>query len=198
MNETKNTSAGLGLGIAGLVLGILSFPFGIMGCTFILALVLGILGITLSAVGYTQAKQANGSTGLIIAALIISILGTSFALIRLTNSASRSVDRFENWKLKLEEFENKSDEYGNSFEDAFQEGFKDEYGEDKEANLEDLENDLDQLEKDLENAGEEIEKAFNDLSDEEKARRLGRATGKALREFVDELQDSVGETEDEK
>ena len=73
MNETKNPSAGMGLGIAGLVLGIISIPFGIMGCTFILALVMGILGITLSAVGYSQARQANAQTGLIIAALIISI-----------------------------------------------------------------------------------------------------------------------------
>jgi len=197
MNESKNPSPGLGLGIAGLVLGIFSIPLGIMGCTFILALVLGILGITLSAVGYSQAKQADASTGLIIAALIISILGTSFALIRLTHSASRSVDIFDGWKNKLEKLEQKSNEYGNSFENAFEEGFKEEFDEDLELNLEDLENDLDQLEKELENAGDEIEKAFEDLPDEEKARRLGKATGKALREFVNELQDTVVEEKDE-
>ncbi len=191
MNNSKNPSAGLGLGIAGLVLGIISIPFGIMGCTFMLALVMGILGITLSAVGYSQAKQANASTGLIIAALIISILGTSFALIRLTHSTSKSIDIFDNWKIKLEEFEGRSDEFGDSFENAFEEGFKEEYEEDIDLDFDELENNLDRLERDLENMGDDIEKAFENLSDEEKARRLGKATGKALRGFVDELSDTV-------
>lgn len=192
MNEVKNPSAGMGLGIAGLVLGILSFPFGILGCTFILALVMGIMGITLSAVGYSQARQANASSGLIIAALIISILGTSFALIRLTHSASRSVDLFDNWKIKLEELEDNSDKYGDSFEDAFNEGFKEEYDQEElESDFKDLEENLDQLEKDLQDAGKEIEKTFDKLPDEEKARKLGKASGKALREFVKELTDTI-------
>jgi len=187
MNETNNPSAGMGLGIAGLVLGIISIPFGIMGCTFILALVMGILGITLSAVGYSQARQANAQTGLIIAALIISILGTSFALIRLTHSASRSVDLFDSWKNKIDIIKDNSDD----FENAFEEGFKDEEDQDLDQDLKDLENNLDELESELEDSGKEIEKAFENLSDEEKARRLGKATGKALRGFVDELKDTV-------
>jgi DNA repair ATPase RecN len=161
-------------------------------------LVLGILGITLSAVGYSQAKQANAPTGIIIAALIISILGTSFALIRLTHSASRSVDMLDNWKTKLEELEKKSDKYGNSFEDAFHEGFYEEYGEEEEADMKDLENNLDELEKELNNAGKEIEKTLGNLPDEEKARRLGKATGKALRGFMDELHDTVTEEQSKK
>ncbi len=191
MNETNNPSAGMGLGIAGLVLGIISIPFGIMGCTFILALVMGILGITLSAVGYSQARQANAQTGLIIAALIISILGTSFALIRLTHSASRSVDLFDSWKNKIDIIKDNSDDFENSFENAFEEGFKDEEDQDLDQDLKDLENNLDELESELEDSGKEIEKAFENLSDEEKARRLGKATGKALRGFVDELKDTV-------
>lgn len=192
MNNSKNPSAGLGLGIAGLVLGIISIPFGIMGCTFMLALVMGILGITLSAVGYSQAKQANASTGLIVAALIISILGTSFALIRLTHSASRSMNRFEKWKIKLEEYEDKADDYGNSFENTFEDGFNEEYNIDIETDdLNNLEDDLDQLERGLNDMGDEIEKSLENMPDSEKAYRLGKATGKALRGFVDELTDTI-------
>ena len=191
MNNSKNPSAGLGLGIAGLVLGIISIPFGIMGCTFMLALVMGILGITLSAVGYSQAKQANASTGLIVAALIISILGTSFALIRLTHSASKSMNRFDKWKIKLEEFEDNADDYGDSFENTFEDGFKEEYNIDVDTDFDDLEDDLDQLERGLNDMGDDIEKSLENMPDSEKAYRLGKATGKALRGFVDELTDTI-------
>jgi hypothetical protein len=195
MNETKNPSSGMGLGVAGLVLGILSIPFGIMGCTFLLALVMGILGITLSAVGYTQARQANSATGLIIAAMIISIIGTSFALIRLTNSASKSRDVFRvwnrEWKDRLEEYEEDSDEYSRSAEEAFRKGFKDEIEIEINVDTKHLEDELEQLEKELEQAGKEIERSLNRLSEEEKMERLGRATGKAVRKFMDELKDST-------
>ena len=191
MNNSKNPSAGLGLGIAGLVLGIISIPFGIMGCTFMLALVMGILGITLSAVGYSQAKQANASTGLIVAALIISILGTSFALIRLTHSASKSMNRFDKWKIKLEEFEDNAGDYGDSFENTFEDGFKEEYNIDVDTDFDDLEDDLDQLERGLNDMGDDIEKSLENMPDSEKAYRLGKATGKALRGFVDELTDTI-------
>lgn len=188
MSETNNTSAGLGLGIAGLVLGILSIPFGIIGCTFIMALIFGILGITLSAVAFSQAKQANAPTGLIIAALIISILGTSFALLRLTNSAAEKADVIHLWKDKLEELEENSDDFELNFEDAFREGFNDDMDSDSKGSMED---ELEDLEDELEGLGEEIEISFDNLSDEDKAAKLGRATGKALREFVDELKDTA-------
>ena len=152
MKESTNTSAGMGLGIAGLVLGILSIPFGIMGCTFIMALIFGILGITLSAVAYSQAKQAGGPTGLIVAALIISILGTSFALLRVTHTASDRVDTLQHWKEKLEELEDQSDEIELNFEDAFREGFEEEYGDEFEKSMEE---ELESLEKELEKAGKE-------------------------------------------
>ena len=190
MNEKTNSTAGQGLGVAGLVLGIISIPFGIMGCTFIMALIFGILGITLSAVAFSQAKQANAPTGLIVAALIISILGTGFALLRFTNSASKRVEVMHRWKDKLEELEENSDEFELHFEDAFREGFDDEFDEEDEKSLED---ELESLEEELEKTGEHIEITLDDLSDEEKAKRLGRATGKALREFVDELNDTIEE-----
>lgn len=191
MNNSKNPSTGLGLGIAGLVLGIFSIPFGVMGCTFMLALVMGILGITLSAVGYSQAKQANAPTGLIIAALIISILGTSFALIRFTHSTSKSMTIMNHWKNRIDGFNVQTEEFENTFDSAFEEGFREEFEQDIDLNFDELENTLDQLERELNNMGDDIEEAFENLSEDEKARRLGRATGKALRGFVDELTDTI-------
>jgi len=199
MNELKNPSSGIGLGIAGLILGILSIPFGILGCTFMLALLMGILGITLSAVGLSQARQANSSTGLIIAALIISIIGTSFAIIRLTNSAKKTKNIFwewdKDWKNKLEELDDDDDtgDYSSTFEDAFRKGFKDEVEIDVEINTGDLEEELEQLERELERAGDEVERSLEKMSDAEKVEKLGRATGKAVRGFIKELNDSVEE-----
>lgn len=80
MEETK-TDAGQGLGIAGFVLGILALILAFIPCIGILALIPGIIGITLSAIALTQANSGNGSKGLIIAALIISILATAVGTI---------------------------------------------------------------------------------------------------------------------
>jgi peptidoglycan hydrolase CwlO-like protein len=190
MNESKNPSAGQGLGIAGLILGILSIPFGVMGCTFLFALIMGIMGIILSAVAYSQARQAEAQTGLIIAALIISILGTSFSLIRMTSSVPRSKAMFEMWKDKVDKWEKHPSDIENSFNDAFKEGFDEEYNGNLQETLDELENNLNELERELDSAGNQIDKNFKKLSDEEKARKLGKATGKALKGFVDEMNDT--------
>lgn len=77
--EEKKSNAGQGLGIAGLVLGIIALIISFIPCLGIWALVPGIIAIVLSAVALSQAKKANASRGLIIAALVISILGTVIA-----------------------------------------------------------------------------------------------------------------------
>jgi hypothetical protein len=184
MNGNNSNNAGLGLGIAGLVLGILSVPLGLIKCTFITGIVFGVLGITLSAIGLTQAKKAGSPTGMIIAALIISIVGTVFALISMSNTISNSKDHFLNLKTKIEKFDNNSNEYG----DAFKEGFESEYGKDMEKTLKDLEKELD---KSSVNIDKEINKAMDNLTDEEKAKKAGKAFGKALKSFVDEMNDST-------
>jgi hypothetical protein len=79
MNEHQST-AGQGLGIAGLILGLFAIPLGLFPCTFFLAMVFGIVGIVLSAIALSQAGRSNGPKGLIIAALVCSVLGFSFAL----------------------------------------------------------------------------------------------------------------------
>jgi hypothetical protein len=187
MNDNNSNNAGLGLGIAGLVLGILSVPLGLMKCTFITGIVFGGLGITLSAIGLTQAKKAGSATGLILAALILSIVGMIFALISMSNTISKSKDHFINLKTKIEKIE-KIDNNSDEFEDAFKEGFESEYGKDMEKTLKDLEKEFD---KSPINIDQEIDKAMQNLTDEEKARKTGRAFGRALKSFVDEINDST-------
>lgn len=78
MEEHKST-AGQGLGIAGLVMGILAIPMGIFPCTFYIGIIFGIIGIVLSLVALSQANRGYGPRHLIIAALICSIVGLTFA-----------------------------------------------------------------------------------------------------------------------
>jgi len=89
MNE-QNSTAGQGMGVAGLILGIIAIPLGLIPCTFLVALVFGVVGIVLSSIALSQANRYNGPKGIIIAALVCSILGFSFALtwgIALKNSS---------------------------------------------------------------------------------------------------------------
>jgi hypothetical protein len=79
--EEHRTTAGQGLGIAGLVLGILAIPVGIMPCTFYLGIVFGVVGIVLSIVALTQANRGYGPRNLIIAALVCSVIGLTFATV---------------------------------------------------------------------------------------------------------------------
>jgi uncharacterized membrane protein len=77
--EEHRSTAGQGLGIAGLVMGILAIPMGIFPCTFYIGIVFGIIGIVLSLVALSQANRGYGPRNLIIAALICSIVGLTFA-----------------------------------------------------------------------------------------------------------------------
>jgi len=79
--ENNKSNAGQGLGIAGLVLGIIALVIAFIPCIGLLALIPGAIAITFSAIAYNQATKGNGAKGLIIAALIISIIGTSVAAI---------------------------------------------------------------------------------------------------------------------
>ena len=133
MTEQK-TNAGQGLGIAGLVLGILAIPLGIIPCTFIVALIFGAVGIVLSSIGLSQATRNNAAKGIIIAALVCSILGTSFALFwglalgkgtQVFHKALKEEFRDEFGK----ELEEAVKEFGEEMEDAFEE-FEDEIQED--------------------------------------------------------------------
>jgi hypothetical protein len=79
--EPYKSSAGQGLGLAALVLGIIAFVISFIPCIGILAIIPGIVAIILSIVAFSQANKENAAKGLIIAALVISILGTAIAII---------------------------------------------------------------------------------------------------------------------
>ena len=80
MEEMKEkTNAGQGFGIAALVLGILALLTAPIPCVGILALIPGTLGVIFAIVALVQASQGNGAKGLIITALVRSILGTSIS-----------------------------------------------------------------------------------------------------------------------
>ena len=188
-NNISQPTSGGGLGIAGLVLGIIALPLALLGCTSVFALLLAILGVAFSAVALSQAKKTAAPTSLITAAMIISIIALSFAGLKFTNSLIK-INRFP-WEMvnnKINDFEHESDE----FSDAFEEEFEKELGGDLEDVLRDLEDELEVMEDELEAMTDDIEKAAYDLTDnEEAARKLGRAAGKAVREFVDEINDST-------
>jgi hypothetical protein len=138
MEEQKST-AGQGFGIAGLILGIIAFIFAFIPCFGWVALIPGIIAIALSIVALSQANKANGAKGLIIAALVVSIFGTSVAILqgfvfagllsegpRLKNKIERVINEEIGDEL-LEEFEDVEEELEDALEkleeeleDAFQ------------------------------------------------------------------------------
>lgn len=187
-NNHERPTVGLGLGIAGLVLGIVAVIVAFFPCITFAGLVLGILGVALSTVGLTQAKKVNAPTNLLMAALIVSIIGTSIAAIHISQPLRR-INRipWEHIGNRINEIERNSDDFGRAFEEEFEK----ELGGDLEDVLRDLENELEDVGNELEDAGDQLERQFENLSDEEKARRLGRAAGRAVRGFVDELADST-------
>ena len=142
MEEPVKTTAGQGFGIASLILGILALLIAFIPCIGIFALLPGIIAIVLSIVGLSQARNSNGTTGIIIAGLVISIIGTLIAAVWiLFFSASglllKNLDN-ENGKLDvvIEEFVKK---------------FENEYGTE-------IESDVKKTDSDLEKTLEELEK----------------------------------------
>jgi hypothetical protein len=171
--DPKTTTAGQGMGIAGLILGIVSIPLAMFPCTIILALFFGTAGIVLSAVGLHQANTANGTKGLQVSGLIVSIVGLSIAFMWGLIIASFT-DNGKSWKQGKfwEQFEKIGNEVGKDIEESMKDA-KDEMeeagdelgkaGHDLERTLEDLESDSSK-----QNFiwGEEIsDKEFDDLLD---------------------------------
>jgi len=119
MEEHKST-AGQGLGIAGLVMGIMAIPMGLIPCTFYIGIVFGIIGIVLSLVAFSQANRAYGPKGLIIAALVCSILGFTFASLwgfTISRNGARMVREIIRNENSINEFGRSIDEIMNDIEE---------------------------------------------------------------------------------
>jgi hypothetical protein len=177
--EEQHSNAGQGLGIAGLVLGIIALIIAFIPCFGWVAIVPGAVALVLSIVGLSQATKVNAPKGVIIAALVISIIGTSVAAI---------------WGVLLTSVAHEGGRWVNRFERVgkeFEKEFKDETGSDIEETMDKMDKDLD---KTMDEMGKEMEKSLkkmDTLSDEEKAARMGRAAGKALKEFQKALEDTT-------
>lgn len=175
--ELKNT--GQGLGIAGLILGILAIPLGIIPCTFILGLVLGATGIVFGAVAYSQAQKNKAPTSLPLGALTVSIVGTCIALLWTPllipkqsfnlHNLQKNIHKVEKKKKEIEHLDKAFDSFDSELEEA----------------LIELEDSLDIK------INANLKKALEGMSDEEKAKKLGKAAGKALKEFVREVNDTT-------
>lgn len=121
--QTNNgqSNAGQGLGIAGLVIGIIALIISFIPCLGMYALVPGIIAVTLSAIGYAQANKGNGSKGIIIAALIVSLIGTSIAgwqLYMLSNVANNYTNALEQFGEGMEEYAEEMESFEDEFENA--------------------------------------------------------------------------------
>ena len=180
--EEQKTSAGQGLGVAGLVIGILAAILALIPCIGWIAIIPGVIALALSLVAFSQANKCNGSKGVIIGALVVSIIAISIGLIQIIFFAAVAT---EGGNIK-----NKIEKVAKEFEDEFE----DEYGKDIEEAVDDI---LEDVEESMEKIGDDLEETMerleedSDLTDEEKAAKLGKAAGKAMKEFVKEMEDTT-------
>lgn len=158
MVEQGRTNTGQGLGIAGLVLGIISIPLAIMGCTMFVALLFGGVGIVLSAIGMSQANQSNQARGLPLSGLVVSIIGTSIALLwfLFIGSFFQGVFDDNKWMNKIENLENIADDIESDVEDDMEE---------REEHMKDLEKKMEELEGDIKGKNEKSEEAVEKTKD---------------------------------
>lgn len=143
MNQ-QTTTAGQGMGIAGLILGIIAIPLAIIPCTFVLALFFGAAGIVLSAVGLHQSNTANGTKGLPLSGLIVSIVGLCIALMwGLLFASLTDHGKFWTQGKFWEQFEKIGNEVGKDIEESMKdiEDDMEDLGDDLEKTLEHLEGD---------------------------------------------------------
>jgi len=154
MEENKTSNAGQGLGIAGLVLGIIALIISFIPCLGVWAIIPGIVAIVLSAIGFSQANKANAAKGLVIAALIISIIGTAIA--------AWQIYMFKSAPSKIEKI-------GKEIEKAMQEEFDEKDMKELEEAMEELEGEIEEVsEENAEEIGKAAGKALKEFSDEVK------------------------------
>jgi len=81
MSNYNNTNSGQTFGIVGFIFAILAFIFAFIPCIGIVAIIPGVFALIFSALGLSQANRANAAKGLIIAALVLSIISILVASI---------------------------------------------------------------------------------------------------------------------
>lgn len=77
--QVQKSNAGKGLGIAAFVVAVVGIVISFIPCLGMYGLVPCGIALILAIIAFVQAKKASSAKGLIIAALVISIIGTSIA-----------------------------------------------------------------------------------------------------------------------
>lgn len=152
MEEYKAKNSSQGLGIAGLVLGIVTLIISFIPCLGMWAIVPGVVAITLSAIGFAQANKINAPKGIIIAALVISIVGTVIAgwQFYMLKSAVPNIEKF-----------------GKEFQKALEEELDEEDIYELEKAMEKLEGEIEEItEETLKEVGEAASDAIREIADE--------------------------------
>ncbi len=158
MDERGSSNAGQGFGVAGFIIGIIALILSFIPCLGMYAILPGVIAIIFSAVGYSQASTANTPKGLIIAALVISIVGTSVA----------------SWQfLTIKRAATRLERFGEEFPDVFRDEFGNEIRENIRRAIEKIEDfedfdtiPADTLDFDSEEMIEELERLEGERPDE--------------------------------
>jgi len=159
MEEIKTSKTAQGLGIAGFVLALIAIFLSFIPLVGIAAMVPAIVAIVFTAIALTKTVKQDQIRGLIIAGLIISVVAFSISVSQIY--IGKKISHMTKDVDKIE-----------AFRKELKKGLDDEF----------TKQDMDELEK----AMEELEGEIKELT-EENAEEIGRAAGKALKEFTKEV-----------
>lgn len=168
MEEMKTSRTAQGLGIAGFVLALIAIFLSFIPFVGIAAMIPAIIAIIFTAIALSKTVRYDQIRGLIIAGLIISVVAFSISISQIYIGK------------KISKISNKSDKI-EAFSKELQKGLDDEF----------TQKDMEELEK----AMEELEGNIKEIT-EQNAEELGRAAGKALKEFTKEVKKAKEALED--
>jgi len=159
MEEIKTSKTAQGLGIAGFVLGLIAIFLSFIPFVGIAAMIPAIVAIVFTAIALAKTVKHDQIRGLIIAGLIISVVAFAISVSQIY--IGKRISKLGNKVDKIE-----------AFSKELQKGMDDEF----------TKKDMEELEK----AMEELEGEIEHIT-EENAEEIGRAAGKALKEFTKEV-----------
>jgi len=119
--QVQKSNAGKGLGIAAFVIAVVGIVISFIPCLEMYGLVPCGIALILAIIAFVQAKKANSSKGLIIAALVISIIGTTIAswqlYVLMNTKSSLETDKDAIEKIDIKKSLN-DDEFNNGMNES--------------------------------------------------------------------------------
>ncbi len=172
MEQEKTSTAGQVMGIIGIVLGVISLIVAFIPCVGVVAFIPGVLALVFGIISISQASRENGSKGLGVGALIISIIAIIVAALWLMIFSGASVIADKIIK-NSDQFEKIGKEFEKSFNDEMDKNF-------------DMNTVSDSLEKALQELESEMDKMEGTI-DEHDAHDAGKAAAKAIKKATEGL-----------